>query len=314
VLAASAPLRATPAQEPASEGALFLLLPIGARAVGSGQAIVADRPGGEAIWWNPSALAHAERTEAAIHHSQSIVATGDAVTIVVPSALLGVIAIGANILNFGKQEVRDTVGTLGVLLPRNIVYTASYATPIGRWLSAGAAYKIVQLRLDCSGGCAGIPTVSASSSAIDAGLQGSLAAFFPVDVGVALRNVGPRLQVNDREQADPLPTRLQIGVSALVPQVKSATRDLALRVNVDALDRLRFNTPSLRIGATMDYRERVYLRGGFLSDRGDGEGEGPSLGFGIRSGSLSVDIARIMRGLSAESGEPPTYVSLRYSF
>ncbi|HEX2718959.1 MAG TPA: PorV/PorQ family protein [Gemmatimonadaceae bacterium] len=314
-LVASA-LPSTPAagQEPASEGALFLLLPIGARAVGTGQAIVADRPGGEAIWWNPSALAHAERTEAAIHHSQSIVATGDAVTIVVPSALLGVIAVGANILNFGKQEVRDTVGTLGVLLPRNIVYTASYATPVGRWLSAGAAYKIVQLRLDCSGGCAGIPTVSASSSAIDAGIQGSLARWAPVDVGIALRNVGPRLQVNDRDQADPLPTRLQVGVSATIPQVKRATRDLALRVNLDALDRVRFNTPSLRLGATLDYRDRAYLRGGFLSERGAGDGEGPSIGFGITSGSLSVDIARIMRGLSAESGEPPTFVSLRYSF
>ena len=32
----------------ATEGALFLLLPVGARSVGMGQAVVADRPGTEA--------------------------------------------------------------------------------------------------------------------------------------------------------------------------------------------------------------------------------------------------------------------------
>src|SRR5215216_6971280 len=74
------------AQGPAAEeGALFLLVPVGARAVGMGQAVVADQPGSEAIWWNPAALARAEKRELAIHHSQSLVGTGDALTLVVPS-------------------------------------------------------------------------------------------------------------------------------------------------------------------------------------------------------------------------------------
>ena len=36
------------------EGAPFLLIPVGARAVGQGQAVVASRLGPEAIWWNPA--------------------------------------------------------------------------------------------------------------------------------------------------------------------------------------------------------------------------------------------------------------------
>jgi hypothetical protein len=34
----------------------------------------------------------------------------------------------------------------------------------------------------------------------------------------------------------------------------------------------------------------------------------------LASGSLVLDIGRILRGLSVDAGKPPTYVSLRYLF
>lgn len=308
------PVRRAPAQSPATEGALFLLLPIGARTVGMGQAVVGDQPGSEAVWWNPAAIARAEKRELAIHHSQTIVATGDAVTVIVPSALLGVLALGANIVYYGRQEIRDTVNTVGALIPQNIVYAATYATPVAKRFSAGISYKIVQLRLDCTGGCAGIPTVSAASSALDAGAQASLAGLIPATFGIAVRNVGPRLQVNDKDQSDPLPTRVQAGISATVPQVHRNAPELDLRVAVDALDDLHLRGPSFRFGAALGYRDRAFVRGGYLFDRGDGEGDGPAFGIGLTTGSLVFDLGRIVRGLSADSGQPPTYVSLRYLF
>jgi hypothetical protein len=83
--------------EPAQEGALFLLLPVGARAVGLGQAVVADQQGGsESVWWNPAGLARADKGEAAIHHSQSVIGTGDAVTVLVPSAEMWTSSTGAS--------------------------------------------------------------------------------------------------------------------------------------------------------------------------------------------------------------------------
>ncbi len=313
MIVAIAPARAA-AQKPATEGALFLLLPIGARAVGEGQSVVADEPGSEAVWWNPAAIARGQRREIAIHHSQTIIATGDAVTLVVPSALLGVLAIGANIVYYGREDITDTVGTVGVLIPQNLVYAATYATPIAKRFAAGLTYKIVQLRLDCSGGCAGVPTVSASSSALDAGVQARLAGLLPATVGVAIRNVGPRLQVNDKDQSDPLPTRVQAGVSVNVPNVGGVPPEVKLRVSGDVLSDMRFNSPSPRFGASIGYRDQAFFRTGYLFDRGDGEGDGPSLGFGISTGSLVLDIGRIVRGLSADAGKPPTYVSLRYLF
>jgi hypothetical protein len=312
-IAALVPTRAS-AQKPATEGALFLLLPIGARAVGEGQAVAGDEPGSEAVWWNPAAIARGDRKEIAIHHSQTIIATGDAVTLVVPSALLGVLAIGANIVYYGREDITDTVGTVGVLIPQNIVYAATYATPIAKRFAAGITYKIVQLRLDCSGGCAGVPTVSASSSALDAGVQGRLTGLIPATVGIAVRNVGPRLQVNDKDQSDPLPTRVQAGLSVDVPNVEGIAPEVKLRMSADLLSDMRFSAPSPRFGASIGYHDHAFFRTGYLFDRGDGEGNGPSFGFGLASGSLVLDIGRIMRGLSADAGKPPTYVSLRYLF
>ena len=69
-------------REVSVEGAIFLLRPVGARAVGVGHAVVARRDGSEAIWWNPAGLAAATRREVAVHHSQDFIATGDAISFI----------------------------------------------------------------------------------------------------------------------------------------------------------------------------------------------------------------------------------------
>jgi hypothetical protein len=201
-----------------------------------------------------------------------------------------------------------------VLIPQNLVYVATYATPIAKRFAAGISYKIVQLRLDCSGGCSGVPTVSASSSALDVGMQARLIGLAPATVGIAVRNVGPRLQVNDKDQSDPLPTRVQAGVSVDVPNVDGMPPEVSVRVLADVLSDVHFTAPSPRFGLSIGYRQIAFFRSGYLFDRGDGEGDGPSIGFGVISGSLVLDIGRVIRGLSADADKPPTYVSLRYLF
>src|ERR1700687_1165246 len=84
-----------------SEGALFLLLPTGAQAVGMGQAMVAGKPGSEGIWWNPASIAGEEKRELAIHHSKTVAGVGDALTFLTPLRSHGTGAISVNILNIG---------------------------------------------------------------------------------------------------------------------------------------------------------------------------------------------------------------------
>jgi hypothetical protein len=300
-------------EQPSTEGVLTLLLPTGARAVGMGQAVTAEQGGSESLWWNPAGLAHAERREAAIHHSKTIAATGDAVSLVIPASIFGVVALSANILNYGEQEVTDSTGSLGTLLPRDLTYAATYSSPVGSHGSVGITYKIIQARFDCSGACASVPAQSGASSALDLGAQFALAPRLPLTLGVAVRNVGPRLQLNDRDQADPLPSRLHLGMALQRPITSAHAPGLVLTVTGDAVGELRsFDNRTYRLGSDLTWRERVHLRAGYAFDRTDVGG--PSLGFGVTSGNFAVDFARIFRGLSAEVGQAPTYLSLRYLF
>lgn len=311
---AAHPTEAFAQRDLAEEGGLFLLLPTGARAVGLGQAVVASSPGSEAVWWNPAALAVQQKREAAIHHSEPFVDTsGDAISVVIPSALLGVLAASVNILNFGEQAAVDSSGTqTGTIIPRNIVYAASYATTLGSHLNAGLSYKVVQLRVDCSGSCADVPTFVGSTSSLDFGAQMDLRGALPVTMGIAVRNVGLRLQVKDEEQSDPLPTRVQVGAVYRVEALTRQVRELALDMSGDLLGDARFSSPAARFGADLSWEQRVFLRGGYRFDAG--EAGGASVGVGLVAGSLVVDIARMFDALSEGTGESPTYLSLRYLF
>jgi hypothetical protein len=296
-----------------TEGAPFLLIPVGARALGMGQAVVAEQPGSEAVWWNPAGLARADKREVAIHHYQSFVGTGDVVSILIPSSRLGVLTGSLYILNYGDQEIVDPGGSpIGSINPRNLVYAATYATGIGRRINGGITFKVVQFRIDCSGACGNVPTVSASTTAIDVGAQFDVGALAPLTLGAAVRNLGLRLQVNDREQSDPLPTRIQVGALYRLAVPPRIVPDVVVKLSADLIDDLDLASPAARVGTAASYRGRFHLRTGYVFDQS--EASGPSLGLGFSTASLAIDLARLFEGFSQTAGEAPTYVSLRYLF
>ena len=294
------------------DGALFLLVPIGARAIGLGQAVVADQLGSESAWWNPAGLARQEKREGAIHHSDSFVGQGDAVALVVPSSLLGVITASMNILNFGELPVTSDDGSqVGEALVRSFVYSGTYATPIGDHLSAGITYKFVQLRFDCSGFCPNVPP-NPSTSGIDIGAQYNLQPLVPVSLGILLRNLGPRLQVNDTDQADEIPTRLHIGAKYRYAGFQGDAKDARVDLSMEIADGVDLSSPSSYVGLEVAWQERVHLRTGYANE--SSEASGLSVGLGLDIGSLVLDVARIFEGFSADAGKAPTYLSLRYLF
>src|SRR2546430_12446838 len=67
-LAAKPPNRLA-AQEPLNAGALFLVFPVGAQAVGMGQTATAAEGRGEAAFWNPPGLATMSADEVTLHIS-----------------------------------------------------------------------------------------------------------------------------------------------------------------------------------------------------------------------------------------------------
>lgn len=313
LLASGAAVHRASAQDLSREGALFLLLPVGARSVGMGEAVVAQRGGSESVWWNPAALDAAEKREAAIHHSQSIVGNGNALTILIPSSLLGVLAASVDIVNYGEQEVTIDPTSIGTVIPRSFIYQASYATSIGSRISAGISYKILQFRVDCTGPCPSTGVFSASSSALDFGAQfRTNSKDIPLVFGVAVRNMGVRFQVNDNPQSDPLPTRLQVGAQYSLAVPESIASDTEINLEVDGVGELSFRHPAARVGTEISWQRRAHLRAGYIFD--DAGAGGPTIGLGIVVGAVIVDLGRMVSGLSADAGQAPTFLSLRVLF
>ncbi len=297
-----------------SEGALFLLLPTGAQAVGMGQAMVAGKPGSEGIWWNPASIAGEDKRELAIHHSKTVAGVGDALTFLTPLRSHGTGAISVNILNIGEQQVTDVFGTvIGVILPRDVVFAASYAANITKRLTAGLNYKLIQLRVDCSGQCSSVGAEVKSSRAVDFGTQFTVAAGAPLTFGAAIRNLGGRLNSRETNQRDPLPTQVELGVNYRLKFIDHYVKDTELRAAGSFIDSRSFGGKAARFGTDVMYQEKVHLRAGYVGHdrRGDASA---SLGFGLQSGGFIFDIARTFGGLPADNGQSPVYVSLRYLF
>jgi len=303
-----------------SSGGLFLVVPFGARAVGQGDAVVADSAlGTEGIWWNPASMARLTKKELALHHSQTTFATSDMVAYAVPSRVIGTLAAAAYIVNYGDQDATPPDGgdiSVGRITNRNYMFALSYATPAGSRFSAGLSYKFVMLRFQCSGTCGNTPTISGNTQALDVGAQYRVAASIPFTIGASLRNLGPALQVKDKDQADPLPKVMQVGVKGRIPvtslNASGATLDVSADVISDVLGSSALGGQAIGLGVALGYRDMAFLRGG--SKRQPGEAEGPSLGFGTERGNFSIDLSRRFDALSSQLGETPTYVSLRVRF
>ena len=310
ITAAAAPLRAQGGLS--TEGALFLLVPVGARTVGAGQASASAESGTESLWGNPAGIARMSSREAALHYSQSVVANGTVVALVYPAGKAGVLGFGAQLYDYGAQDFTDQTGTIGQLLPRSVVVALTYAATMGRSIRAGVTYKVVQSRLDCTGPCGTISTFNASTNGLDGGFQFQSSRADSLTVGIAVRQMGLKLQVNDNAQSDPLPTRLHFGVGARVPAVAASLPGADMRWNVEVVNRSSLNSPAVHLGAELALQKQLFLRAGYAS--GSGDAAGPSIGLGFMRGALSLDFARVFGGFSSDAGQPPTFLTLRVTW
>jgi len=297
-----------------SEGSLFLLLPTGAQAVGMGQAMVAGKPGSEGIWWNPASIGDQDKRELAIHHSKTIAGAGDALTFVLPTSSYGTAALSLNILNLGDQQVTDTNNdVIGVIFPRDVVFAGTYAASVTKRLTAGLNYKVVQIRFDCSGECSSVGPEVKSSRAVDLGAQYEVEVGAPLTFGVAIRNLGGKLNSTETNRSDPLPTQVDIGAMYRLKFIDHYLKDTELRAAASYINSRAFGGKSVRLGTDVTYQGKLHLRAGYVGHdrRGDASA---ALGLGVQSGGFVFDIARTFGGLPAEGGQAPVYVSLRYLF
>src|SRR6266446_1097868 len=197
---------------PLNAGALFLVFPVGAQAVGMGQTATAMAGRGEAAFWNPAGLATLSDDEFALHSASLVAGRSNVLGAYFPSRGIGVIGGAVYLVDYGDLDRTDPNGnTIARIAPRNFEFLVSYATNLTGSFVFGISYKLVQFRVDCSGDCRDFPAGTGVTHGLDLGGQFRVGAGGPLRVGIALRNIGFRLQVQNQAQADPLPTRLAIG-------------------------------------------------------------------------------------------------------
>jgi len=306
------------AQEPLNAGALFLLFPVGAQAVGMGQTATAAEGRGEAAFWNPAGLATLSDDEFALHSATLVAGRSHVLGAYFPSHGIGVIGGAVYLVDYGDLDRTDANGnTIARIAPRNLEFIASYATSLAGSFVFGLSYKLVQFRVDCSGDCRDFPSGTGATHALDLGGQFRVGAGGPLRFGIALRNIGFRLQVQNQAQADPLPTRLAIGAQYDVhfrpPSGAPLNQAFDLKFAAD-LDSPwgQVGQSETRLGLDVGYQRLVRVRAGYAFVQ-DGL-SGPSVGLGVESGSLGVDIARAFLTGSDLQTESPTFFSFKVTF
>lgn len=309
-LAFARPLAGQAPRDITEGGAAFLLVAVGARAAGLGQATTADGGTPEAAFWNPAGLARLRESEFALHHASTFASANTVLSGYVTSPILGVVGLAAYLVDYGSQDVVPGPGQAptGRISPRNVELLASYAAPLNGTVSFGVNYKLIQLRNDCSGDCGPFRSISGTTHGVDAGLQWGHPQADGLLVGLALRHAGFDLQLENASQADPLPTRLAVGASyrrglPRAPGAGPAFAHMLLALENPCCQRL---APDLRLGTELGYGD-LRLRAGYALLRS--QSSGPSLGAGVKFGRLVVDFARIF--FSGGNLDEPVYLSLR---
>lgn len=309
----AAPLPAQVSPNPEGGGATFLLLPVGARAAALGRAAIADGGSSEAAFWNPAGLATLPASEATLHYASTFVSNNTALSAHFAGGRLGVIGASAYLVDYGSQPVMTAPGTqTGRIRLSNVELLASYATEVAPGLGLGVNYKLVQFRQDCSGDCGTARAVVGTTHGVDAGLQYAVGANDDLRIGIAVRHAGFKLQLENRDQADPLPTRVQVGIAYRVslPRPEGIEEALDARILIDLQDEWgEYDSPNTLVGIELGVAEIVRLRSGYAFV--DSESSGPSIGVGLRFGRFALDFARIF--YDASSFDEPVHLSLRVS-
>jgi hypothetical protein len=303
-----------------NSGALFLLFPVGAQVVGMGQTAGALDGRGEAVFGNPAGLATLPMGEFALHSANLAAGTTSALTVFFPSRRIGVLGGAVYLVDYGDEEVNDSTGTtIAHVAPRNLEVLAAYATELTATFAVGITYKLVEFRVDCSGDCRQVPGRVGVTHALDIGGQFTVGPHAALRVGIAVRNVGFQLQVNNHGEADPLPARVVLGAIYSVNFHPLAGGgggdrfDVRFAADVDS-PWGQVGSPQMRFGVDIGYQRLVRVRGGYAFS-GSGTGlSGPSVGLGITSGAIGVDLARPFLQGSGLVTPNPTFISFRVAF
>lgn len=173
-------------------GAQELQIPVGARGVAMGGAVVANTEGMESVIWNPAGLALLEGTEAMFTHLEYMADINiEFVGVATAIEDFGTIAGSAKIVSIGDMEETtddQPYGTGRIFDPTLAVVGVSYARILTANVNFGASAKFIH---------ESIFEVSATGVAFDVGFLYN-PNWHGVSMGIAIMNYGPEMSFSGR--------------------------------------------------------------------------------------------------------------------
>ncbi len=327
--------------------ALFLMINPGARQGGTGEAGVAIADDANAIYWNPAGLAFQyedpevdQRGEATIMHVNWLPQFNlsdlyyDFAAARYHLNNLGTVGAAIQFINYGDNVQTDATGEkIGEFSSNEMAFTGSYATKLKNNLAVGVNLKFIYSRLSPVQVDAEKGKGVGSSFAVDLGVLYHPGFAKRLSLGANLSNVGPKITFIDRDQADPIPTNLRIGLAyrlmdsefnkltfiydinrLMVPrdEDKRDASFLSYLFNTwgDGAGSDQFKRLSHALGLEYWYTNLIALRTGyFYEDPQFGDRKFFTFGGGVRISFFGVDFSYIL----ASKDDHPLSDTMRFS-
>ncbi len=310
-----AALGASPAEaQDREEGALFLLLPVGAEAVGVARTMTASSSP-ESAFWNPAGLAHLGGGRVLVLRGDHAAGTATGVS--------GVAALGARVaggvsyslLDSGTQDLTDGLGAVvGSIAVRQQQAIVSAALAPSARLSLGMNVKWIEFRQSCRGQCPD-GGVRAMTWAGDIGVRARPLRERPLVLGLLVAHLGPDLRVRDVDSSEPLPTRLRVGATWTVVR-ELAEEELSFRFLLELEDRARsLGDPALLVGSEVSFgsTDQVAVRGGYVFGSHT-QTDGAAVGLGLRYERIEVGVSRALARGGPALDQEPVHFTLGFVF
>ncbi|MFC2061663.1 PorV/PorQ family protein [Elusimicrobiota bacterium] len=263
-------------------GATFLKISPGAKPVGMGGAYTSVSGDINCLYYNPAGIASIDRPQLGAMHTQWISDIKYNYAAGAFKFKKGVMGVSATLLTMGELEGRgaDREET-GTFRAYDAAVQFSYAKRISKSKLIGSSIKIIREQIE---------EESASSVGIDIGIQSEIAG--NIDIGIALRNMGPKIKfINEGYN---LPVSIGAGCGLRIGGVR-----LGIDTNYEIIEeniRLSFGTEyvpvrfiSLRGGYFMNLIDKTILADKYkVKEKGQGLGGG--VGINILKYSLNYAV------------------------
>ena len=296
------------------EGGLFLLLPVGARAVGVARAMTAVSSS-ESGFWNPAGLAGVEGSRVVVYRGDHAAGTATGLSGLVPVGGRLTAGLSYGLLDSGTQDLTDGTGAvLGSITVRQHQAILSSALALSDRIAAGLNLKWVQFRQSCRGQCSD-GGVRAETYATDFGLHLRHLWGQPIEIGLLVAHLGPNLRVKGVDRSERLPARVRFGAAYSVLR-DVVEEELRLRFLVEVEDRLRDpGDPALLVGSEVAFGtdDQVSIRGGYVLGSHT-QTDGAAIGLGLRYERFELAIARTLARGGPTLEQEPVHLTLGFVF